>query len=42
MIMGNFVIALIAAIIIALGAYVVLDKYQKPVDEAFATTGVRI
>ena len=40
--MGNFVVALIAAIVIALGAYVVLDKYQKPVDEAFATQGVRI
>ena len=29
--MGNFVVALIVAIIIALGAYVVLDRYQTPV-----------
>ena len=40
--MGNFVVALIAAVIIAWGAYIVLDKYQTPVDQAFVTTGVRI
>jgi hypothetical protein len=40
--MGNFVVAVIAAVIIALGAYVVLDRYQKPVDQAFTTTGARI
>jgi hypothetical protein len=40
--MGNFVIAVIAAIVIALGAYAVLDQYQKPVEQAFTTTGVRI
>jgi hypothetical protein len=40
--MGNFVVAVIAAIVIALGSYVVLDRYQKPADQAFTTTGARI
>ena len=40
--MGNFVVAVIVAIVVALGSYVVLDRIQKPVDQAFTTSGVRI
>ena len=40
--MKAFVIALIAAVIIAAGWAGVLDRVQEPVSEAFATTGVRL
>jgi hypothetical protein len=40
--MPAFVIACLAAAAIAVGAVAVLNKVQKPVESAFATTGVRI
>ena len=40
--MKAFIAACIAAAVIAVGAVVVLDSVQKPVDDAFTTTGVRI
>ena len=40
--MKTFVVACIAAAVIAIGAVVVLNSIQKPVETAFSTTGVRI
>ena len=40
--MKAFVVACIAAAVIAIGAVVVLGGVQKPVDVAFATSAVRI
>ena len=40
--MRAFVIACIAAAVIAVGAVVVLDGIQKPAEVAFQTSGVRI
>jgi len=40
--MKTFIVACIAAIIIAAGAVAVLDGIQKPVETAFSTSGVRI
>jgi hypothetical protein len=40
--MGAFVIACIAAAVIAIGAVVVLNRVQEPVDVAFTTSAVRI
>ena len=40
--MKTFFIACIAAVVIALGAVVVLNGIQKPVDVAFSTSAVRI
>ena len=40
--MKSFIAACIALIVIAVGAALVLDRYQKPVDQAFTTTGARI
>ena len=40
--MKSFVVACIALVVIAVGAAVVLNHYQKPVEEAFSTTAVRI
>ena len=40
--MKSFIVACIAIVVIAVGAAVVLNHYQKPAEEAFATTGVRI
>jgi hypothetical protein len=40
--MKTFIVACIAAAVIAIGAVVVLNSIQKPVDTAFSTTGVRI
>jgi hypothetical protein len=40
--MRSFLIACVAAIIIAIGGAVVLDHFQKPAATAFTTAGVRI
>jgi|307.fasta_scaffold201850_2 hypothetical protein len=40
--MKTFIIACIAAGVIAIGAVVVLNEIQKPADVAFSTSGVRI
>jgi hypothetical protein len=40
--MRAFIVACIAAAVIAIGAVVVLDRMQEPVDVAFATSAVRI
>ena len=41
-IMKAFLAACVALTVIAVCAAVVLDRVNKPVDEAFATTGARI
>jgi hypothetical protein len=40
--MKAFVIACVAAVIIAVIGGVVLNSIQEPVDKAFSTTGVRL
>ena len=40
--MKAFVLACIAAVIVAAIGVVVLDRVQKPVEQAFATTSVRL
>jgi hypothetical protein len=40
--MRSFIIACIAAIVIAVGAAYVLDRYQEPTAVANTTTGVRL
>jgi hypothetical protein len=40
--MKTFIVACIAAVVIALGAVVVLNGLQTSVETAYSTTGVRI
>lgn len=40
--MRAFVIAIVAAVVIAAGAAAILNMYQRPVDQVFATEGVRL
>jgi hypothetical protein len=41
--MQSFIAACVVAIVVALGAYVVLNFYQAPVDTAFtSSTGTRV
>jgi hypothetical protein len=41
--MKAFIIACVAVVVVAVGAALVLDRYQEPVDVAFASsTGVRM
>jgi hypothetical protein len=40
--MRSFIVACVAAIVIALVGAVVLDVYQRPADVAFSTVGARI
>jgi Flp pilus assembly pilin Flp len=40
--MRMFVVAVIAMVVIATGAWFVLETVQKPVDVAFTTPGARI
>ena len=40
--MKTFLIACVAAIVIAVIGGVVLNSIQEPVDKAFTTTGVRL
>jgi hypothetical protein len=40
--MKTFVLACVAAIVIAVIGGVVLNSLQEPVDKAFTTTGVRL
>jgi hypothetical protein len=40
--MRTFLVACLAAAVIAIGAVVVLNKFQRPVETAFATSAVRI
>jgi hypothetical protein len=41
--MGNFIVACVAALIIAIAAYFVLNNFQEPASEAFiSSTSTRI
>ena len=40
--MKSFIVACIALVVIAVGAAVVLERYQTPSEQAYATTGARI
>jgi hypothetical protein len=40
--MKSFLLACVAAIVIAAAAVVVLNRLQEPVQQAFATTAVRL
>jgi Tfp pilus assembly protein PilE len=40
--MKTFIIACVAAIVIAIIGGVVLNSYQEPVQKAFATSAVRL
>jgi hypothetical protein len=40
--MRAFILALVAAVVIAVAWAGVLNRVQEPVSEAFATTGVRL
>ena len=40
--MRTFIVACVAAIIIAVIGGIVLNSVQEPVDKAFSTTGVRL
>ncbi|HEY0442005.1 MAG TPA: hypothetical protein VGD36_18210 [Xanthobacteraceae bacterium] len=40
--MRSFVLACLAAAVMAVGAAVVLDYFQRPASVAFTTTGARI
>lgn len=40
--MSSFVVACVAAIVIAIIGAVALDHFQEPAAVAFATTGVRL
>jgi hypothetical protein len=40
--MKTFIVACVAAAVIAVGAVVVLNGIQKPAESAYKTTGVRI
>jgi hypothetical protein len=40
--MKAFVVACLAIIVIAIGAAVVLERYQAPAETAYTTTGARI
>jgi hypothetical protein len=40
--MRTFLVACLAAAVIAICAVVVLNNFQKPVETAFATSAVRI
>ena len=40
--MKSFLLACVAAIVVAAVAAVVLNRVQEPVEQAFATTGVRL
>jgi hypothetical protein len=36
--MSNFIVACVAALVIAIGAYFVLNQFQEPVGEAFVSS----
>ena len=40
--MKAFVLALVAALVIAVGAAGILNNVQEPVSQAFSTPGVRL
>ena len=40
--MKAFLLACIAAVVIAIAGMAVLNQVQQPVEHAFATTGVRL
>jgi hypothetical protein len=40
--MKTFIVACVAAVVIAAGAAVVLNGIQKPAESAYTTTGARI
>jgi hypothetical protein len=40
--MKTFIVACVAAAVIAVGAFVVLNGMQQPVGSAYTTSGVRI
>jgi hypothetical protein len=40
--MTSFIVACVAIVVLAVGAAMVLNHYNEPVDVAFATSAVRI
>ena len=40
--MKSFLAACAAAIVIGVGAWIVLDNYQRPTAEAYTTSSVRL
>ncbi len=40
--MKSFVVAVVFAVVAAYGASLVLNHFQKPVETAYATSGVRL
>jgi hypothetical protein len=40
--MKSFLLACVAAIVVAAVAAAILNQVQEPVEQAFATTGVRL
>lgn len=40
--MKAFLLACVAALVVAALAVVILNRFQQPVEQAFATTGVRL
>lgn len=40
--MKSFVLACVAALVIAIGGAIVLDRVQKSAETAFSTTGARV
>lgn len=40
--MRSFVLACLAAAVVAIGAAVILEHYQRPASVAFTSTGARI
>jgi hypothetical protein len=40
--MKAFMLAVVIAVVMAVGASMVLETYQRPVEQAFATQGVRL
>jgi hypothetical protein len=40
--MKSFIVACVAALVIAIGSIYVLNAYQEPADVAYKTTAVRI
>jgi hypothetical protein len=40
--MQAFAISILAAVVVAIGAYYVLNRYQEPVSVAYTTNAVRL
>jgi hypothetical protein len=40
--MRSFIVACVAAIVVAAGGAIVLEQYQKSAQSAYSSTGVRV